>query len=593
MTRLARTASAVVALVLIGALAAPASAVSAVPGGALLAADLDCPECDPIAGGGSTWSANAINQWTRNVQANYEWRIDYADVGSTQGRNTFATENGRYDFAVSEIPYGLKDSDTENEPRPPRKFAYMPIVAGGTAFMYNLVIGGKRVTNLRLSGEVIAKIFTGVITKWDDPAIAADNPQLAMPAIPIVPVVRSDGSGTSAQFTSWMRKMHPSIWSAFCQRAGRPANCPITSSYPTNIPGFKGQSGSNGVAGYVAQPQYVGAITYVEYSYARTARFPVVKVLNAAGYYVEPTAQNVAVALLRAEINDNPSSPDYLTQRLDNVYTSSDPRAYPLSSYSYMLIPTALEYYFTPNKGLTLARFANWFLCQGQNSAADLGYSPLPINLVEAGLAQVRKIPGGEVQSISIQSCKNPTFSPDGGNRLAETAPMPQACDKQGPTQCATGTGGAQDTPTAPSGGGGAGGGSGTGGGTGAGDGTGTGEDTGGLDPLGGGATDGGLVAGGSSNLPLTVAGTPLTLPEGGIGQAPGLIAAIAAAAVVLIAVLGPPLFARRPVSARRRGAARAVGGMPGRPPRRLLPSVHLPSGRRSRVPDSAGTEGS
>jgi phosphate transport system substrate-binding protein len=76
----------------------------------------------------------------------------------------------------------------------------MPIVAGGTSFVYNLKISGQRVTNLRLSGKAITKIFTGVITKWNDPLLQKDNPKLALPDKAILPVVRSDGSGTSAQF---------------------------------------------------------------------------------------------------------------------------------------------------------------------------------------------------------------------------------------------------------------------------------------------------------------------------------------------------------------------------------------------------------
>ncbi|MBU4335163.1 MAG: substrate-binding domain-containing protein, partial [Actinobacteria bacterium] len=146
----------------------------------------------PIVGSGSTWSANALQAWIRNVWNNYQWKITYSESGSTQGRNDFA--NGTADFGVSEIPYAIANSN-EADVRPARQFAYMPIVAGGTAFMYNLQIAGKRVTNLRLSGETVGKIFTGVITTWDDPAIKADNPALALPAIPIVPVVRSDGSG--------------------------------------------------------------------------------------------------------------------------------------------------------------------------------------------------------------------------------------------------------------------------------------------------------------------------------------------------------------------------------------------------------------
>src|SRR5439155_6127353 len=103
-------------------------------------------------------------------------QINYSGTGSSDGRNQF--RNGTVDFAVSEIPYGLTDGKVYDSP-PDRGYAYMPIVAGGTSFMYNLKIGGKQVTNLRLSGDVLAKIFTGKITMWNDPAIAEDNPQLA------------------------------------------------------------------------------------------------------------------------------------------------------------------------------------------------------------------------------------------------------------------------------------------------------------------------------------------------------------------------------------------------------------------------------
>jgi ABC-type phosphate transport system substrate-binding protein len=152
----------------------------------------------PISGAGSTWSQNAIEQWRKNVNQ-YGLRVNYAGTGSSDGRNQF--RNGTVDFAVSEIPFGLKDAGVVDEP-PSRKYAYMPIVAGGTALMYNLTIGGKRVNSLRLSGETVTKIFTGVITSWADPQIKRENPGLVLPARKIVPVVRSDGSGTTAQFSN-------------------------------------------------------------------------------------------------------------------------------------------------------------------------------------------------------------------------------------------------------------------------------------------------------------------------------------------------------------------------------------------------------
>ncbi|MGQ0626312.1 MAG: phosphate ABC transporter substrate-binding protein PstS [Sporichthyaceae bacterium] len=393
----------------------------------------------PISGAGSTWSQNALDQWRRNVNQ-FGLRVNFQGTGSSDGRNQY--KNGTVDFAVSEIPYGLTDNNVQ-DPAPGRGFAYMPIVAGGTAFMYNLKAGGKRITNLRLTGDQVTKIFTGVITRWDDPVLRAENPGLALPARPIVPVVRSDGSGTSAQFTLWMSKQYPELWNAYCAKNGRTTPCGQTSSYPSRPP-FLALAGSLGVAGYVSQDRNEGTITYVEESYALNTGFPVAKLLNRAGYYIEPNGRNVAVALLGATINAD------LTQNLTGVYNNPDKRAYPLSSYSYMVVPTKVEGPINPDKGYTLGKFAKYFLCQGQNSALDLGYSPLPRNLVQAGLDVVKRIPGIDPADADItKGCNNETVTIPGG--IAKTAPFPPECDRKGgPLQCATGTGGASNTPTAP-----------------------------------------------------------------------------------------------------------------------------------------------
>lgn len=395
----------------------------------------------PITGSGSTWSQNALDQWRRNVYSNYGITVNYTGVGSSAGRRDFIAKT--VDFAVSEIPFQSRPEDGSQPEVPTTKFAYMPIVAGGTSFMYNLQIGGKQVTNLRLSGENITKIFTGVIANWNDPELAKDNPALKLPNKLITPVVRSDGSGTTAQFSLWMSKQHSSLWNAFCKKVGRSTPCGLTSQYP-NYSGFKSQSGSNGVAGYVSQDYGQGAITYVEYSYAKKAGFPVAKVLNKSGYYVEPTAEAVAVSLLKAKINEDPNSVDYLTQILDGVYNNTDPRAYPMSSYSYMIVPTEVAGTFSKKKGVTLGAFANYMLCEGQQQAEALGYSPLPLNLVQAGFKQIARIPGaGNAANVDFKKCNNPTFKPGdkpGDNLLAKTAPQPQECDKQGTTQCETGS---------------------------------------------------------------------------------------------------------------------------------------------------------
>ncbi|MFQ3562574.1 phosphate ABC transporter substrate-binding protein PstS [Streptomyces gramineus] len=453
----------------------------------------------PIAGAGSTWAENAVDEWRRAVNQ-YGMRISYAGTGSSDGRRQFLS--GTVDFAVSDIPFQTNPTDGSAAERPASgSYAYMPIVAGGTVFMYHLTVNGKRVTNLRLSGDVVTKIFTGVIKTWDDPVIKADNPGLQLPHRTIVPVVRSDGSGSTAQFTMWMANQHKALWSAYCAKVGRSGSCGQTSYYPT-VSGMIAQSGDLGVAGYVAQNYGEGAIGYVNYSYAINARYPVAKVLNHAGYYTEPTPSNVAVSLLKAKINTNRSSADYLTQQLDGVYNDTDKRNYPLSSYSYMILPLKVQGTFTEDKGKTLGAFSYYFMCQGQQQAPKLGYSPLPINLVQAGFDQIRRIPGVKTQNINIKNCNNPTFTAGGQNRLAQTAPYPAACDEKGAAPCTTGTGGTKS-------GSGSGGSSSSGGSTGSGGATGTGSD-------GGGST------GGSSATPSVDPDTGQTVAPDGTGTGSG-----------------------------------------------------------------------
>ncbi|MEV7321728.1 phosphate ABC transporter substrate-binding protein PstS [Streptomyces sp. NPDC093970] len=472
----------------------------------------------PIAGAGSTWAENAVDEWRRAVNQ-YGMRISYAGTGSSDGRRQFLS--GTVDFAVSDIPFQTKPTDGSAAERPASgSYAYMPIVAGGTVFMYHLTVNGKRVTNLRLSGDVVTKIFTGAIKTWDDPVIKADNPGLQLPHRTIVPVVRSDGSGSTAQFTMWMANQHKALWNAYCGKVGRSGSCGQTSYYPT-VSGMIAQSGDLGVAGYVAQNYGEGAIGYVNYSYALNAHYPVAKVLNHAGYYTEPTPQNVAVSLLKAKINTNKSSADYLTQQLDGVYNDTDKRNYPLSSYSYMILPLKVQGTFTKVKGKTLGAFSYYFMCQGQQQAPKLGYSPLPINLVQAGFDQIRRIPGVAAQNINIKNCNNPTFTASGQNRLAQTAPYPAACDKKGAAPCTTGTGGTKTSTGNNNGSSAAGGSTGTGGATGTGGdngGTGGSSATPSVDPdtgqtvspdgtgSGGTASSGGTAAGGTVALAQPVA---------------------------------------------------------------------------------------
>lgn len=393
-----------------------------------------------IEGTGSTWSELIVQQWIADVDAN-GMKVVYTGGGSTKGRKDFSQDST--DFAISEIPYQGTDERGQADTSNGREFAYLPIVAGGTAFTYQLKIGGELVRNLRLSGETIAKIFTNQITNWSDPAITKDNNGRKFPSMPIKPVVRSDGSGTTAQFTTWMDHEYPSIWRPYFGQSG------LTSYYPKKTgTNMISQAGSDQVMNTIKGYAGNGTIGYVEYSYPVNADYPVVKVENRAHYFVEPTQYNTAVALTKAKINQDKNSQLYLTQILDGVYTNPDPRAYPISSYSYMIIPTgADDPRMTTAKRQTLADFMYYSLCAGQTKAGPYGYSPLPLNLVQAGFQQLAKLkqadPKVDLTDRDVRSCNNPTF--DGknlnNNVLAQIAPQPAACDKAGAGPCGTATG--------------------------------------------------------------------------------------------------------------------------------------------------------
>ena len=390
-----------------------------------------------IQGSGSSWAANAVNQWIADVHSN-GLQIVFTANGSAQGRQDYASVTT--DFAVSDIGYQGTDPATGgNDTSNGRPYAYLPVVAGGTSFPYQLKVGGQLVRNLRLSGQTLAKIFTNQITNWDDSEITADNNGRTFPNLPIVPVVHSEGSGDTYQFTRYLATDYNSIWKPFGGAAATEYFPRAGKQVATN--------GSDGVMSYISSGSANGAIGYDEYSYALGANFPVAKLENTAGYFTLPNQYNVAVALTKAQINTDPTSADYLLQNLDGVYIDNDPRVYPLSSYSYMIEPTsATDAKMTTAKRQTLADYLYYSICQGQKEMGPIGYSPLPVNLVEAGFSQIAKLhtadAGVDLTNEAVTTCDNPTFIPGNpnGNYLAQIAPQPPSCDKAGAGPCTIGT---------------------------------------------------------------------------------------------------------------------------------------------------------
>jgi phosphate transport system substrate-binding protein len=388
-----------------------------------------------INGSGSTWAGNAVNAWIGQVSAQ-GLRVTFTGTGSAQGRQNFAL--GTVDYAISDIGYQGVDSRTGQNDTSSRPYAFVPLVAGGTAFPYNISVRGQLVKNLRLSGQTLAKIFTNQITNWNDPAITADNNGQALPSIPIVPVVHSEGSGTTYQFSAYLAHDFPSLWTQFSGLTK------ATEYWPSGKGQQIAQNGSDGVMNYVASSAGQGTITVDEYSYGLAKGFPVAKIENSAGFFTLPSQYNVAVALTQAIINEDKTDPSqYLLQDLHNVYDYNDPRTYPLSSYSYGVIPTAAsDGTMTTGKRQTLADFLYSSICTGQAAVGGIGYSALPLNLVQAGFQQIALLqtadPNVDLTNRDVTTCGNPTFVAGNlnENHLAQVAPQPLACDKQGDGPC-------------------------------------------------------------------------------------------------------------------------------------------------------------
>jgi phosphate transport system substrate-binding protein len=345
---------------------------------------------EPITGAGSTFAQIAIDQWRADASRKLGISVNYQGTGSTAGRNSFAA--GTVDFASSDIAYEEGDSIP-----PAGSFTYLPLVAGGTALMYNLRdAAGRRINTLKLTGRTATLIFTGVIRNWRDPQILADNPDLVnrLPNRDIKPVVRTGGSGTSAVFTNYLANAAPAEWGAFVNEirsSGNPnwvitnPQGQFTSRFPPNFKGNIPVNGSDGVANFVASfPNGEGAIGYAEAGYAIQKNLPVAFIRNVAGVWTQPTARAVAIALTRASRN-----PDG-TQNLTAVYSNPNPETYPISSYNYLIAPTR----GSPTKGETLRRFIIYSVTEGQRKAQPLGYSPLPKTLIQQAFEALQSIPG-------------------------------------------------------------------------------------------------------------------------------------------------------------------------------------------------------
>ena len=397
---------------------------------AMVAAHTGSADAAPakVNGSGSTYVALAMQQWVADAQST-GLSVNYLPTGSPDGLTSYA--NGLTDFAGTEAEFSALSGGGADAGLG-RGYQYVPDVAGAIAVMYNVDDkAGRKVDYLHLSRLTIARIFTGGITSWSDPAISADNPlpdgsRLVLPDQPITVVYRAGQSGTTALFYDFVQNVAPDIFNPWASKNRLNTNVRIIQLDGT--PGFAPKTlaltGSDQIAQYVASGAGKWAIAYDEFGYAKTYGAPAAWVQNQSGAYVQPYAQNISAALESATLR-----PD-LSQELSGVYSSPNPDAYPLSAYSYVVTQckstpdrsTCKGSYGNSGISETFARWLRYIACDGQVNMARIGYSPLPPNLSQEIANSVARLEGSAPEALNAGNCANPRFS----GSLGSDASSPQ-----------------------------------------------------------------------------------------------------------------------------------------------------------------------
>ena len=312
-----------------------------------------------LTGAGATFPYPLYARWFNDYAQRTNVRINYQSIGSGGGIRQMLA--GTVDFGATDVP--MTDAELA-EARSP--IIHVPTVLGAVAITYNLP-GLQR--PLRLSGDVVADMFLGRITRWNDPRIVALNPQAPLPDSDILVVHRADGSGTSYIMSDYLATVSPA-WAAGPGR-GKDVRWPV---------GIGGK-GNEGVAGQVKQ--MVGAVGYLEVVYARQNRLPVAQLRNRAGRFVSPMPFEVASASTAANATANATanasanaSANAAAQDLrGSLVDAPGDHSYPLASFTWMLLsPDAIG----PEKTRQLAEFLRWALTSGGDMASQLGYVALP-----------------------------------------------------------------------------------------------------------------------------------------------------------------------------------------------------------------------
>ncbi|PZM93360.1 MAG: phosphate ABC transporter substrate-binding protein PstS [Actinobacteria bacterium] len=314
------------------------------------AAGIDCAT-GVLNAQGSSAQKNAMAEWIKEYQQRCSGvTINYEPSGSGAGIQAFIA--GTADFAGSDSVLKPDEQPKADAKCGGNRAIHLPMVIGPVAVIYNL----PGVTDLQLKPSTLARIFANEVTRWDDPAIAADNPNAQLPSLPIQAVHRSDESGTTDNFTAFLSEAAPKEWTFGKSKAWK-------------APGGSGAKGSDGVTSAVKQTQ--GAIGYVEMSFAENANLTMAKVANGSGEYVALTPESAGKAIADATVagqgHDLKLSLDYATKAQG---------AYPIVLVTYEIV---CEKGLPADKLPLIKGFLKYTASsEGQARLVELGYAPLP-----------------------------------------------------------------------------------------------------------------------------------------------------------------------------------------------------------------------
>lgn len=312
-----------------------------------------CSDATRINGGGASFIYPLMLRWTKDYEQ-FNVQIDYQSTGSGNGQQQMIA--GTINFGCSDAP--ISDSNLKKAKEKGGEIIHVPLVMGGVVPVYNV---GNIGEGMRFTGELIADMYLGKVTYWDDPAIKAINPDLDLPHEKINLCRRADSSGTTAIFTDYLSKVTKE-WTK--EMTG------TSPSWPKKVQ-IVGQRGNEGVAGFVQRTS--NSFGYVELIYAKQNHVAYGSVRNKAGKFVSASLESVTAAAEAAKDDILKKHPD-LRYSLTNAPGSD---AYPIAGTNW-----AVLYIKQPaNPGKELVKFLRWATAyggQGQDRARQLGYAPLP-----------------------------------------------------------------------------------------------------------------------------------------------------------------------------------------------------------------------